>query len=1743
MVFVPQLSTPVRERRGIVLLVVIALLALFAAVGLSFVYYAEAESTASQFNRENSTLLNADASPELLLSYFLRQLIYDVDDNTTTGTTNLGSALRGHSLARSLYGYDYLNPSNNAIPFDGTGVIHYTDPNVTTVLGGTTYADAYYLPNRTYFKADGYCRDPERMGNRTTAQVTANNSSGSPYYGANVGYTYADLNNMYLAAVTAKGEVLMPSYFRPWAGIQQAGGAFVGANYSAATGAGVFGPIGGNANWTGLSSSPLKYAVLRPASLPAPEDGGGDVKNLDNGPGTVNPAGGYFNNDSIWLDLGFPIMTAPNGKKFKVLFAPLVTDLDNRLNINVIGNNRNGGSNGSNTGYGVTEINGQTYLLPSTWGTLMSNRYGADGQPGVAGTSLPVGYPQFVRFYSPTDFDAVQQTNSMAPYTYNTSLKIYQPGDGSIAALNPLWATSYNAFPYYDVNSAAGGGFTGTYLSGNTEMFNHPFQFNYFSPTGGDAVFPTANMEALLRYGGTNSPALTSDLFRLLGGDLNESTFRRIRMLTTNSMDLSRPSLLPLLYFDSKTGSLIPGPYQMAAGNWTSPTGGTTPVPLSLASLATPYAPAGAPGNGEYNPSNTGQPGGAFPWQGNPILSQNPTANALYNNAVFPSSSTDTNFNKLSTFQRLNINRPLADYPAPSAATGQVDLTVAANQNQFNQAQQERIKLANDIFNLLRFVTTGELPTQAMPANPSPDYNARRWLAQLAVNIVDYRDQDDYITPFSWDPNNTTDIVFGTELPKLVINEAYVEITNNPNDPLAAMSTTATMDYKVNFWLELHNPFMVTTTGNTSDYYLNNMNFTGVSGVVVTNGGTGYTSAPAVAFAGGGGAGAAGTAIINAAGAVVGVTITAPGSGYTGAPVITFTGGAGSGAAATAILNQGVAQLYLNPTDTNPIYRIDVEQGTDATLPNITNLNGSPATSKVVGWQYIPASGSPSPPPNVTPFVLPNNGAYGQVMNSGANGGFYLLGSQYFYGSTSANFPANYFPGTDANRPKPTLILQDQIINVTVTAGGSGYTAAPTVTITGAGGTGAGAVATATVAGGAVTGVTVYPYGSGYVAPLTVTFTGGGGTGATATASLANNGPSYTVPVASTITNVLSAVLITNGGMNYTSAPTVTIQPAVGDAGTGATATATINSSGQVNTITVTNPGTNYGATPTVVITGGAGTGATATPVMMYGGPSHTILLRRLACPTLPYQNNPAAAYYNPYVTVDYVQNVQTNNGVQFTSSGSNTGATGSFVAANSRYSYGRRQPYRANPMMLQTPDSDTTVTGVLPYANMPQTTFFQQNAIEALYTTNPATTFANPPPTPSYSWYSNWNQQTLDVPFTWLTHLDRYINNPIELLQVSQYRPHELTQQFITGSGPYPAPNPLPAGIASGAPFQHINAGGGVPGAPWFDVDFANNPTQVRLYRFLEFVDAGLRPMGVSVDGRVPGRINLNTLQDPEPFQALCDFNQTSAGTAADVTTMFSNMLASRTPNPVVANGTTYYIPSASDYPFLGMSPGVTTSGQNGIGLTWLRPLPGGANGQRLFEPPSLAGQGHPYFRWQTLSKIFNNITTHSNVFAVWLTVGFFEADDTTVPPTLGNEIGRAQGRQIRHRMFAIVDRSALQMFSTTLSAAVPATGTMAATPPLAPYNVLMNLSGKNPVNSNSFTIQPGTLLTIDPGTSSQEEVVVLATPGGNSITAWFQNTHLAGATVIVRGNPGPMPRYNMRNDPNVVLYWSIIQ
>lgn len=99
-----------------------------------------------------------------------------------------------------------------------------------------------------------------------------------------------------------------------------------------------------------------------------------------------------------------------------------------------------------------------------------------------------------------------------------------------------------------------------------------------------------------------------------------------------------------------------------------------------------------------------------------------------------------------------------------------------------------------------------------------------------------------------------------------------------------------------------HTPRLLAAPGFTSQTK------NGVISGAVSNGGTGYTTAPTVALTGGGGTGATATAQVSG-GVVTGITITNPGSGYTSAPTVGFSGG-GGGTGAVATVTVG---LLANP--------------------------------------------------------------------------------------------------------------------------------------------------------------------------------------------------------------------------------------------------------------------------------------------------------------------------------------------------------------------------------------------------------------------------------------------------------------------------------------------------------------------------------------------------------------------------------------------------------------------------------------------------------------------------------------------------------------------------------------------------------------------------------------------------------------------------------------------------------------
>lgn len=124
-----------------------------------------------------------------------------------------------------------------------------------------------------------------------------------------------------------------------------------------------------------------------------------------------------------------------------------------------------------------------------------------------------------------------------------------------------------------------------------------------------------------------------------------------------------------------------------------------------------------------------------------------------------------------------------------------------------------------------------------------------------------------------------------------------------------------------------------------------------------SSGGDGYTSAPVVAFSGGGGSGAAGTAVISN-GRVTGVTITAPGTGYTSAPTISFTGGGGSGAAGTVVLSGSAVASVTMAADDNAVTLSATTLNTSKPISIMATILTAGQIAADGGAYYIQAAGT-----------------------------------------------------------------------------------------------------------------------------------------------------------------------------------------------------------------------------------------------------------------------------------------------------------------------------------------------------------------------------------------------------------------------------------------------------------------------------------------------------------------------------------------------------------------------------------------------------------------------------------------------------------------------------------------------------------------------------------------------------------------------------------------------------------------
>ena len=323
--------------------------------------------------------------------------------------------------------------------------------------------------------------------------------------------------------------------------------------------------------------------------------------------------------------------------------------------------------------------------------------------------------------------------------------------------------------------------------------------------------------------------------------------------------------------------------------------------------------------------------------------------------------------------------------------------------------------------------------------------------------------------------------------------------------------------------------------------------------------------------------------------------------------------------------------------------------------------------------------------------------------------------------------------------------------------------------------------------------------------------------------------------------------------------------------------------------------------------------------------------------------------------------------------------------------------------------------------------------------------------------------------PFPWLTWNNRPFDSPLELLHVPDSSPSRLLHEFNTSASGATPPDPYYS-LASNQdqdrdayrlPFAHLpnlfytNADAASPG-----VNYAANeaPHYYRLFDFVETPSPFIKtkkwynplhfgnttiaaadyfrpPFNYTSRFRDPGRVNVNTIFDKDVWRGVIR-GQTNSSSAID-----ASWLALQRSRQ--GYGSTPITPLNTGYPTIFANPfrpataahlvPLPNMERHGTNVTLLRGTPDSNAEDSTAIPLFGAYDGNisfnrnrnPYFRYQNLTRLGNLLTNHSNVFAIWITMGYFEVQFDATGDHLTFEAGSLTGNVTRNRIFSIVDRS----------------------------------------------------------------------------------------------------------------------
>ncbi len=288
---------------------------------------------------------------------------------------------------------------------------------------------------------------------------------------------------------------------------------------------------------------------------------------------------------------------------------------------------------------------------------------------------------------------------------------------------------------------------------------------------------------------------------------------------------------------------------------------------------------------------------------------------------------------------------------------------------------------------------------------------------------------------------------------------------------------------------------------------------------------------------------------------------------------------------------------------------------------------------------------------------------------------------------------------------------------------------------------------------------------------------------------------------------------------------------------------------------------------------------------------------------------------------------------------------------------------------------------------------------------------------------------------YSWLTWNNRPYVSHYELMNVPFSSPGELTSHFTirdSAFNPYSDDpttlTPTRQGVRQlGSTFGHL--------LNFHGHDESTNPERANFYRLLDYTEVPSRYVGTEKwlnasvftnspfnslsHFRYPGKINLNTIPGEEVFDALLgDYTSELSYTSFDGSRWQTG-------------GTRFNRPYRNSHEGNLVPTGVPVMENVDCGL-FRRATPG--SDESIFDfnlnDVTRDTERSGYFKNALRQRLGNMVTTRSSVFAIWVTVGYFEVNEDgtlRLDPTTsqGIEVGAETGEIVRNRGFCIFDRS----------------------------------------------------------------------------------------------------------------------